>query len=118
MWHALTYPVKMIFCFSCSHKHTAMDISRASTEEKESLCRKYFIGGFFLLPWLWIINAIWFMPYTSESRKIKNMVIGSTIGALIFMAGIIAWAVIFQLNFSSWGSIGDKLAVVIAKGAP
>ena len=30
------------------------------TVDREALCRRYFIIGFFGLPFLWLINAIWF----------------------------------------------------------
>ncbi len=33
---------------------------RAWLQEKLAVCRKYFIGGFFLLPWLWcVLSYVW-----------------------------------------------------------
>jgi hypothetical protein len=45
------------------------------TEEKmRSIARKMFIGGFFLLPWLWLVNVLlfvnkWRSPSTSADVK-------------------------------------------------
>ncbi|CAG8545255.1 28676_t:CDS:1, partial [Racocetra persica] len=27
-----------------------------------SICKKYFIIGFFFLPWLWVINVVYMWP--------------------------------------------------------
>ncbi|NXO00340.1 PEN2 secretase, partial [Rhinopomastus cyanomelas] len=37
-----------------------MNLERVSNEEKLELCRKYYLGGFLLLPFLWLVNVLWF----------------------------------------------------------
>ncbi|XP_054660937.1 gamma-secretase subunit PEN-2 isoform X1 [Grus americana] len=37
-----------------------MNLERVSNEDKLELCRKYYLGGFALLPFLWLVNVLWF----------------------------------------------------------
>jgi len=37
-----------------------MDLDRMTPTARQTLCRRYFIIGIFGLPFLWLINAIWF----------------------------------------------------------
>jgi len=37
-----------------------MNLDKVSEEEKLKISRKYFILGFFLLPVVWLANAVWF----------------------------------------------------------
>lgn len=39
----------------------------ATLQERVNISKKYYIGGFFLLPWLWIINTFWFFPFAVKS---------------------------------------------------
>lgn len=82
------------------------------------------IGGFAVLPFLWAVNAIWFakeafvMPSYPEQRRIRQCVIRSAIGACIWIAGLTAWIVMFQINRSEWGATADKISFIIPKGIP
>ncbi len=40
-------------CSAPAQNHLIMDLARVPLEEKVNLCRKYFLGGFAFLPWLW-----------------------------------------------------------------
>ncbi|KAK6168512.1 hypothetical protein SNE40_021028 [Patella caerulea] len=99
-----------------------MDLRRVQNEEKLNLCRKYYIGGFALLPFLWCINSVWFFneafrkPQFDEQKQIKTYVIRSMIGTLIWIAIMITWVVIFQLNRSKWGATADYMSFIIPKG--
>ncbi|KFM72160.1 Gamma-secretase subunit PEN-2, partial [Stegodyphus mimosarum] len=81
-----------------------MDLRKMKNEEKLILCRRYYTGGFFLLPFLWFVNAVWFFneafrkSHYEEQKMIRTYVIRSAIGAFIWLAGLIAWIVVFQLN--------------------
>eukprot|EP00048_Salpingoeca_helianthica_P015234 m.225728 g.225728 ORF g.225728 m.225728 type:complete len:99 (+) comp16770_c0_seq1:7-303(+) len=96
-----------------------MDLSRVPLEEKVDLCRKYFLGGFAFLPWLWFVNSVWFF---NEARKpdadprIRKYVILSFIFSTICAVGIAVWAAIFQQRRAEWGETGDLLSVTIIKG--
>ena len=55
-------------------------------EDKLVLSRKYFYGGFALLPFLWFVNAIWFFreaflrkPVYDQQKAIKGYVVKSMV---------------------------------------
>lgn len=99
-----------------------MDLKKVPDEEKVNLCRKYFLGGFALLPFLWFINVVWFFreafikPSFTGQSKIKSYVIKSAIGFLVWCAGLTTWILIFQTYRASWGEIGDRISFVIPLG--
>ncbi|CAL1543444.1 unnamed protein product [Lymnaea stagnalis] len=99
-----------------------MDLKRVKNEEKLVLCRKYYLAGFFILPFLWFINCIWFFneafrkPEYPEQSQIRTYVIRSLIGALVWMTMIIAWVAVFQVNRVSWGIAGEMLTFVLPTG--
>uniref|UniRef100_A0A672GLE2 Gamma-secretase subunit PEN-2 n=1 Tax=Salarias fasciatus TaxID=181472 RepID=A0A672GLE2_SALFA len=55
-----------------------MNLERLPNEEKLSLCRKYYLGGFAFLPFLWLVNVVWFFreafmkPAYTEQLQIKT----------------------------------------------
>ncbi|XP_033757803.1 gamma-secretase subunit PEN-2-like [Pecten maximus] len=101
-----------------------MDLKRMSNEDKLSLCRKYYIGGFAMLPFLWFVNSVWFFkeafihPSYNEQKQIRTYVIRSIIGTVIWLAIIITWVIVFQSNRVTWGIIGDRLSFVLPRGIP
>ncbi|KAF2352123.1 Gamma-secretase aspartyl protease complex presenilin enhancer-2 subunit [Trinorchestia longiramus] len=101
-----------------------MDVSRATNARKLSLCRTYFAVGFAFLPFMWAVNAVWFLeeaffkPAYPEQKQIKRYVIVSGIGAVLWLAGIITWCVVFSLKRSEWGEFADNLSFYIPKGVP
>lgn len=101
-----------------------MDLNKVSNEQKLGLCRWYYIGGFFFLPFLWLINAIWFFdeafkkPAYDEQKKIKIYVVRSIVGAIIWSSVLITWIVIFQTNRADWGEIADRMSFIIPTGIP
>lgn len=101
-----------------------MDLKRVKNEDKLQLCRKYYFGGFALLPFLWAVNAVWFfreaflVPSFDEQRQIKSYVIRSFIGAIIWIGAITAWVTVFQIYRADWGTTADKMSFIIPKGIP
>ncbi|CAK8692745.1 gamma-secretase subunit PEN-2-like [Clavelina lepadiformis] len=101
-----------------------MNLEKMQNAEKLKLCRRYYFGGFLALPFLWAVNAVWFVreaffkPHFEEQAEMRKYVIRSTIGAVVWVAGIIAWNVIFQLNRASWGEVADRISYVIPTGIP
>ncbi|KAL3885266.1 hypothetical protein ACJMK2_025353 [Sinanodonta woodiana] len=101
-----------------------MDLRRMKNEDKLDLCRKYYLGGFALLPFLWFVNSIWFFmeafrkPHFEQQAQIRSYVIRSMIGSLIWIAVIVTWVTIFQLNRASWGATADYLSFIIPRGEP
>lgn len=55
-----------------------MNLERVPNEEKLQLCRKYYLGGFALLPFLWLVNVTWFFkeaffkPAYTEQPQIQS----------------------------------------------
>ncbi|XP_064651206.1 gamma-secretase subunit pen-2-like [Lineus longissimus] len=99
-----------------------MDLRKMKDDDKLDLCRKYYLGGFALLPFLWFINFVWFFkeafrrPAFEQQKQIKSYVIQSIIGTSVWIALITAWVVIFQLNRASWGATADYMSFIIPKG--
>lgn len=101
-----------------------MDLSKLTNEKKLYLCKWYFRAGFALLPFLWAVNAIWFIreafivPPYEEQKQIKRYVIYSGIGAILWTAALVAWIVTFQTQRAAWGEFGDSISYIIPVGIP
>lgn len=101
-----------------------MDLSKTSNEEKVRLSSIYFKGGFAFVPFLWVVNTVWFFrdAFLKESfegqTEIKKNIIRSALGALVWIIGLTVWIVIYQTNRSEWGELGDKLSFIIPLGEP
>ncbi|XP_038622838.1 gamma-secretase subunit PEN-2 [Tachyglossus aculeatus] len=101
-----------------------MNLERVSNEEKLHLCRKYYLGGFALLPFLWLVNVFWFFreaflaPAYSEQGQIKSYVQRSAVGLLFWLVVLTAWITVFQTHRAQWGEVGDYLSFTIPLGLP
>lgn len=101
-----------------------MDLSKVNNEEKLNICRKYFYGGFALLPVLWLVNFIWFFRDAflkdsfPEQKKIRQFVIISGILGFFGIGVVVAWAIVYQKYRLDWGEAGDRLLFVIPVGKP
>lgn len=107
--------------------------------DRLNLCRKYFFIGCFGLPFLWIVNSIWFGSYLlSTNRRLKrensdqndeafvqtkkhlqdlfSYVLYSSIGGLVWIVVAIIWINIFQLKRAEWGEFGDSISFNIPRG--
>mmetsp|Transcript_425 Transcript_425/g.562 ORF Transcript_425/g.562 Transcript_425/m.562 type:complete len:108 (+) Transcript_425:80-403(+) len=70
------------------------------------LARRMFFGGCALLPWLWIVNILYFLPGIRAGKvnaEVKAWVNRSMAGSAIVVSVLVAWIVIFQLNWIRWG---------------
>jgi len=103
-----------------------MDLSskKVTNEEKVSLCTKYFQIGFALLPFIWLVNAVWFFKegFRKEEfegqKTIKKYVILSAIGSLLWTIGFVSWIVVFSYKRVEWGAFADYLSFNIMVGKP
>ncbi|XP_011311850.1 gamma-secretase subunit pen-2 [Fopius arisanus] len=101
-----------------------MDLSKMPNDKKLYLCKWYFRGGFALLPFLWAVNAIWFFkeafirPHYEEQKTIRKYVILSGVGALFWIAILVAWIITFQTQRAAWGEFGDSISYIIPEGMP
>lgn len=112
------------FFFQQVTQKITMNLERLPNEEKLSLCRKYYLGGFAFLPFLWLVNVIWFFrdafvkPAYTEQLQIKTYVKRSAVGLLLWVAVLTTWITIFQHFRAEWGEVGDYLSFTIPLGIP
>eukprot|EP00035_Acanthoeca_spectabilis_P020377 m.432584 g.432584 ORF g.432584 m.432584 type:complete len:130 (-) comp17460_c0_seq1:249-638(-) len=99
-------------------EYAAMNLAKASEEERLNVCKKYYIGGWFFLPWLWIINFFWFLPYAWQGSdpKLRRMTIISGIGGAVWIIIMAVWVSEYQKNRVKWGADGDALTANYPKG--
>ncbi|KAL4228669.1 hypothetical protein ACF0H5_011714 [Mactra antiquata] len=101
-----------------------MDLKRVKNEDKLELCRKYYLGGFALLPFLWFVNSVWFFreaflkPPYAEQKQIKTYVLRSILGSILWICAIVTWVTIFQLKRADWGATADYISFIIPTGEP
>ncbi|KAM6999489.1 LOW QUALITY PROTEIN: gamma-secretase subunit PEN-2 [Passerculus sandwichensis] len=100
-----------------------MNLERVSNEEKLQLCRKYYLGGFLLLPFLWLVNVVFFReaflaPPYGEQPRIKAYVLRSALGAGLWGLGLGVWVGLFQTRRGQWGALGDALSFTQPMGEP
>lgn len=98
-----------------------MNLEKVSDEEKVAICRRYFWGGFFFLPLLWIVNSVWFFRLAIKkngNHMIRKYVAGSVVGAIVWIAVIIVWTSIYQTTRVNWGAFGDYISLTVPFGRP
>lgn len=103
-----------------------MDMKRKNDVFKADLSRKYFLGGVAFLPFLWLINGVWFfkdaflrdVSVSEDRRRIRRYVILSIVGCLIWSIGLTTWLVIFQTHRVEWGATADYMSFIIPVGVP
>ncbi|XP_074594393.1 presenilin enhancer, gamma-secretase subunit [Brevipalpus obovatus] len=101
-----------------------MDMKRMKDDDKLYICKRYFYGGFALLPFLWIVNSIWFFEEAflssrqyPEKPQIRKLVILSLIAGTVSLLILSAWVVYFQENRAS-ADWGDSLSLFAPEGIP
>ncbi|XP_004364102.2 hypothetical protein CAOG_03263, partial [Capsaspora owczarzaki ATCC 30864] len=79
----------------------------------------HFLAGFAALPWLHLINILWFF---NEARRpgsnplFKRYLLFSAVNIIVWIVALAVWIPIYQSNRASWGSFGDDISIVIPKG--
>jgi len=75
-----------------------------------------------LLPFLWLVNAIWFYtwafrkPRFAEQYMMKRYVIYSAVGSAVWLAALVVWQIMYQTQRTSWGRTGDDISFFLPKG--
>ncbi|XP_002732039.1 gamma-secretase subunit PEN-2-like [Saccoglossus kowalevskii] len=101
-----------------------MDLKRVANPDKLDLCRTYYKGGFFCLPFLWIVNFIWFFKDAfikeefPQQKQMRTYIIHSAIGSVVWLAIIASWVVVYQIYRPIWQPFADYIAFIIPKGIP
>ena len=94
-------------CISSSKKNMEPVVEEKELEI-EAVARKMFYGGCCLLPWLWLVNIIYFRKlYFSNDCPlgVKKYVKKSSIGFVTVTTLWIIWCIIFQTNYKSFSSL-------------
>ncbi|CAF1122920.1 unnamed protein product, partial [Brachionus calyciflorus] len=98
-----------------------MNLKKVSDKEKLDICRKYYLGGFAFLPFLWLVNFVWFYKHAfkrsefPEQAQMKKYLVHSGIGCLIWMVILVIWNIVFQVNRVSWDAVGDHLTFILPR---
>jgi len=90
-----------------------------TAEKMRGICKKMFIGGFFFLPWLWLVNVLlFFREYRRPSTPadVKFYLRYSLVGCAAYTSVIITWLCIYLAERNKWGAAGDAIALVIPMG--
>jgi presenilin enhancer 2 len=93
---------------------------RGTNEGILKVSKRMFIGGFFLLPWLWLVNYIYLRKYIARPScppQARFYVRASLAGFVIVTLCVLTWTIIYLSLRNNMGVWGDRLAVVVPKGA-
>eukprot|EP01133_Synstelium_polycarpum_P006389 gene6389-7406_t len=86
-------------------------------EKMKGIAKKLWIVGFFMLPWVWLINVLFFFPHRkSLSSDITWYLKFSLIGFFVYSAIFMTWMGVYLVNRNKWGAFGDSISIVIPFG--
>ncbi|KYQ92696.1 hypothetical protein DLAC_06695 [Tieghemostelium lacteum] len=86
-------------------------------QKLKGIAKKLWIAGFFLLPWVWLINVLFFIPYRKEiNNDTKWYLKFSLVGFFVYTGIFMTWMGIYLVNRNKWGTFGDEISVVIPFG--
>jgi len=95
-------------------------LEKMSNEELVKISRRMYLGGFFLLPWLWMVNYLYFYRLLKTKEdidpRVKKYVNNSLIGSILTAIPFIIWFIVFQTQRADWGIVGENLSVVVQRG--
>jgi len=85
-------------------------------ETQIDVSKKMYFGGYFFLPWLWMVNYLLFRPYMKRQdcpEEVKQYAKRSFVLFFVFTALIVGWYItFFFLRSPSW----DTVTLVVPKG--
>lgn len=94
-------------------------LEKLSSEEHISISRKMFYGGFAFLPFLWLVNFVYFyktIQQPNAPKVLKQYVYFSLAGCVTWFIILTTWYALFVSKRVSWGEGADRITVVIPKG--
>jgi presenilin enhancer 2 len=75
-----------------------------SHRNKKQTAKKMYYGGFCLLPWLWLVNYLYFrsaLNIDEAPAELKSYVRRSLVGFGVMMTLWAAWLTVFYLNLDA-----------------
>ncbi|KAI9023504.1 Presenilin enhancer-2 subunit of gamma secretase-domain-containing protein [Phycomyces nitens] len=94
-------------------------LDKMSNDELVNISKKMFYGGFALLPFLWLVNVMYFFTICRKPTSppaLRKYVIMSLTGCLVCFVGLTTWYALFVNKRVQWGQAADTITVVIPKG--
>ncbi|KAI8997328.1 gamma-secretase aspartyl protease complex, presenilin enhancer-2 subunit [Pilobolus umbonatus] len=94
-------------------------VDKMSTEEHISISRKMFYGGFAFLPFLWLVNYMYFFKLIHKPNapaEFKKYVYLSLGGCIVWFILLTTWYILYVTQRISWGEMADIITVIIPKG--
>ena len=99
-----------------------MNLDKMTSEQKLNVARKYFYIGFAFLPFVWLVNCVWFFKEAfikkDAPKKLRHYLLGSFVGFLIWTGVLIVWTSVYQTQRPNWGAAGDYISFNVPLGAP
>ena len=99
-----------------------MNLDRVDEEEKLKISRRYFIIGFFLLPFVWLVNGVWFFREAFLKGRghpsLRRYVAYSLLGSLLWVVAVVIWTSVYQTQRRHWGAGGDYISFTLPQGSP
>ncbi|KAI9342168.1 gamma-secretase aspartyl protease complex, presenilin enhancer-2 subunit [Pilaira anomala] len=94
-------------------------LEKMSSEEHVSISKKMFYGGFAFLPFLWLVNFLYFFKTSKQPNAppaLKKYIYFSLTGCLVWFVILTSWYSLFINKRIAWGQAADRITVVIPKG--
>lgn len=94
-------------------------VEKMTPEEHISISKKMFYGGFAFLPFLWLVNFMYFFSLCRKpdvSTEVKRYVYLSLGGCIIWFIMLTTWYIVYVTQRISWGEAADIITVIIPKG--
>lgn len=99
---------------------STMNLDRVSDDERVKICKRYFKIGWFLLPFVWLVNVVWFFKRAFITKPthpvIRRYVLASLLGVVIWTLLVVGWTVVYQTQRVNWGVGGDYISLVVPYG--
>jgi hypothetical protein len=91
---------------------------KQTPEELESIAFKYYLAGWFFLPFIWLVSRWYFRQFDDSflTAPTKRYLRWGLIQFFIVFSLMLAWAITFLVWRPAMGPSGDDLAVVTPKG--
>src|SRR5689334_13521371 len=75
------------------------DDDNLNIEKQTEITRKMFLGGFFFLPWLWLINALYYREYIAKPGKEVPFLIKKCKFYVFLLSSLFSFFLLFVLFF-------------------
>ncbi|EGG14582.1 gamma-secretase subunit [Cavenderia fasciculata] len=90
---------------------------KLNDDKMRNIAKKLWIIGFFFLPWVWLINILFFFPHRKQlSTDVFWYLKYSLIGFFVYSTIFMTWMGIYLVNRNNWGASGDNISIVIPYG--